>query len=269
MIGCDAGSTDPGPGPLATGACMFSAAAVKRDTEIMMTRAIKAGLPLIIGSAGTSGSDAGLAWMVDIVREIAREQDLHFKLAVIHSELSREIVRRHQREGRVRALPPSSPLSDADIEAATHIVGMMGVEPIQQALSAGAQIVVAGRSSDTSIFAALPLLEGHAPAVVWHMAKILECGAAAVAVRTAPDCMMAILHEDSFDVFPLREDYRCTPQSVASHTLYENANPFELKEPSGTLRTNNARYEAISDRAVFTAGSNTRRSWGWKWRAER
>jgi hypothetical protein len=27
MIGCDAGSTDPGPGPLAMGACMFSAAA--------------------------------------------------------------------------------------------------------------------------------------------------------------------------------------------------------------------------------------------------
>src|ERR1041384_2055063 len=85
MIGCDAGSTDPGPGPLATGTCMFSATAVKRDTEIMMTRAIKAGIPVIIGSAGTSGSDAGLAWMVDIVRDIAREQGLHFKLAIIHS----------------------------------------------------------------------------------------------------------------------------------------------------------------------------------------
>jgi hypothetical protein len=67
--------------------------------------------------------------------------------------------------------------------------------------------------------------------------------------------MMAVLHEDSFDVFPLREDYRCTPQSVASHTLYENADPFELKEPSGTLRTNNARYEGISDCAVRVSGS--------------
>jgi hypothetical protein len=255
MIGCDAGSTDPGPGPLATGICMFSAAAVKRDTEIMMTRAVKAGIPLIIGSSGTSGSDAGLAWMVDIVHEIAREQGLHFKLAVIHSELSREVVHRHLRDGRARALPPSAPLSDTDIDAATHIVGMMGVEPIQEALKSGAQIVVAGRSSDTSIFSALPLLEGYAPAVVWHMAKILECGAAAVAVRTAPDCMMAELHEDSFDVFPLREDYHCTPQSVASHTLYENADPFELKEPSGTLRTDKARYEAISDRAVRVSGS--------------
>ncbi|MBV8088876.1 MAG: 3-methylaspartate ammonia-lyase, partial [Alphaproteobacteria bacterium] len=126
VIGCDAGSTDPGPGPLATGTCMFSAAAVKRDTEIMMTRAAKGGIRRIIGSSGTSGSDAGLAWMVDIVREIAREQDLDLKLAVIHSELSREIVRQHLCEGRARALPPSAPLSDADIDAATHIVGMMG-----------------------------------------------------------------------------------------------------------------------------------------------
>lgn len=255
MIGCDAGSTDPGPGPLATGTCMFSAAAVKRDTEIMMTRAVKAGIPMIIGSAGTSGSDAGLAWMVGIVREIAREQGLHGRLAVIHSELSRDVVRRHLHAGRARALPPSPPLTDSDIDAATHIVAMMGVEPIQEALQSGARIVIAGRSSDTSIYSAMPLIEGYDPAVVWHMAKILECGAAAVAVRTAPDSMMAVLHEESFDVFPLRDDFRCTPQSVASHTLYENADPFELTEPSGTLRTEKARYEAISDRAVRVSGS--------------
>ena len=101
MIGCDAGSTDPGPGPLATGICMFSAAAVKRDTEIMMTRSIKAGIPLIIGSAGTSGSGAGLAWMVTIVREIAREKGLHFRVAVIHSEIPRDVVRRHLHARRI------------------------------------------------------------------------------------------------------------------------------------------------------------------------
>src|SRR5713226_7784208 len=49
MIGVDAGSTDPGPGPLATGICMFSKAAVKRDTEIMLSRAVAAGIPLVIG----------------------------------------------------------------------------------------------------------------------------------------------------------------------------------------------------------------------------
>jgi hypothetical protein len=255
MIGCDAGSTDPGPGPLATGTCMFSKAAVKRDTEIMVSRAVAANIPLVIGSAGTSGSDAGLAWMRDIVREIARERGLHFKLAAIHSEVSKETVREHLGAGRVRALPPSAPLAEGDIDAALHIVAMMGVEPIQAAVAAGAQIVVAGRSSDTSVFAALPLAAGFAPAIVWHMAKILECGAAAVAHRLAPDSMMAVVHDDGFDVFPLREDYRCTPQSVASHTLYENADPFDLKEPSGTLDTRDARYEAISERAVRVIGS--------------
>jgi hypothetical protein len=255
LIGCDAGSTDPGPGPLATGNCMFAKAAVKRDTEVMLSRAIEAGIPLVIGSSGTGGGDAGLAWMLDIVREIAREQGLRFKLAAIHSEIPQETVRAYLRRGRARALPPSPPLTDADIDAALHIVAMMGVEPIQAALNAGAQVVVAGRSSDTSIFAALPLLHGYPPAVVWHMAKILECGAAAVAHRLAPDSMMAVLHDDSFEVFPLREDYRCTPQSVASHTLYENADPFDLKEPSGTLDTREARYEAVSDRAVRVSGS--------------
>src|SRR5439155_14309008 len=146
------------------------------------------------------------------------------------------------------------PLIEADIDAALHSVAMMGVEPIQTAVAAGAQVVVAGRSSDTSVFAALPLLEGFKPAVVWHMAKILECGAAAVAHRLAPDSMMAVVHDDAFDVFPLREDYRCTPQSVASHTLYENADPFDLREPSGTLDTREARYDAISERAVRVSG---------------
>jgi hypothetical protein len=73
----------------------------------------------VIGSAGTGGY-AVLPLMLDIVRGIARERGLHFKLAAIHSEVSKEIVHRHLREGRARALPPST---EADIDAAVHIVG--------------------------------------------------------------------------------------------------------------------------------------------------
>lgn len=255
MIGCDAGSTDPGPGPLATGTCMFAKAAVKRDTEIMLTRAVEAKIPLVIGSSGTGGGDEGLAWMTGIVREIARDHGLHFKLAAIHSEVDKDTVREHLRQGRARPLPPSQPLTEGDIDDALHIVAMMGVEPIQAAVADGADVVIAGRSSDTSIFASLPLMAGFQPAVVWHMAKILECGAAAVTHRVAPDSMMAVVRDGAFDVFPLREDYRCSPQSVASHTLYENADPFDLREPSGTLDTKDARYEQIDDRAVRVSGS--------------
>ncbi|HKH03406.1 MAG TPA: hypothetical protein VKB08_22195, partial [Bradyrhizobium sp.] len=58
------GRSRPGP------ACS-SKAAVKRDTEIMLTRAVEAGIPLVIGSSGTGGGDAGLAFMRGIVHEIA------------------------------------------------------------------------------------------------------------------------------------------------------------------------------------------------------
>jgi hypothetical protein len=255
MIGCDAGSTDAGPNSLATGIPMFSHAAVKRDVSNMLGRAVKAGIPLIIGSAGMSGSDAGLQWLAGIVRELAREQGLHFRMALIHSELTKDVVLEHVRAGRSLPLTPSSPLTEAEVGESLHIVAMMGVEPMQAALREGAQVVLAGRSSDTSIYSALPLMLGFKPEVVWHMAKILECGAAAVMVRLAPDSMMAVLHEDSFDVFPMREDYRCSAQSVASHTLYENADPFNLVEPSGTLITRNSKYRAISDRAVNVSGS--------------
>src|SRR5437764_13467969 len=95
MIGCDAGSTDSGPSNLATGNCHFSKAAVKRDVETMLTRAIAHKLPLVIGSAGSSGSDQGLDWLTGIVREIAREQSLHFRMARIHSELSKHTLRQH------------------------------------------------------------------------------------------------------------------------------------------------------------------------------
>src|SRR5438034_94234 len=160
--------------------------------------------------------------------------------------LARQVVRRRKKMASFPLVSATGMLGSGyraeSLDKAIELgVAMMGVEPIQEAIGAGAQIVVAGRSSDTSLFAALPLLEGFAPSVVWHMAKILECGAAAVAHRLAPDSMMAVVREDAFDVFPLREDYRCTPQSVASHTLYENADPFDLKEPSGTLDTRGAR----------------------------
>lgn len=125
-IALDAGSTDSGPAYLATGKSKYSRQAVKRDLMILMTARAKASVPLLIGSCGTSGCDDAVNWTLDIVREIAREQDLHFKLAVIHSEVPREIVRRHLRDGRARALAPSAPLTEADIDAATHIVGMMG-----------------------------------------------------------------------------------------------------------------------------------------------
>ena len=124
-----------------------------------------------------------------------------------------------------------------------------------RALSQNADVIVAGRASDTAIFAALPLMRGFPEGLAWHAAKILECGAAAVVNRRTPDCMFAWLRRDHFLVQAPDETLQCTPQSIASHSLYENADPFKLVECSGTLDLTDSRYEQHDARAVKVSGS--------------
>ena len=255
FIGCDAGSTDPGPSHLGSGEPAFPREAVKRDLRLMMLGARRLKVPLLIGSAGTAGADPHLAWYADIVREIAAAESLSFKLALIHAEQDKTYLKQRLHEGRIKPLHPAPHFDESVIERSAHIVGMMGAEPFMKALNAGADIVIAGRASDTAIFAALPLVRGFPEGMAWHAAKILECGAAAVVNRKTPDCMFAWLRHDHFVVEAPDEELRCTPQSVASHSLYENADPFRLIESSGTLDLTQSHYEAISDRAVKVSGS--------------
>ena len=255
MVGCDAGSTDAGPSALATARPQFSRAAVARDTRLMLKHAREHGVPMIIGSAGTAGGDPHLAWQAEIVEEAARELDLHFRLALIRAEQAPARVLALRDADRIRPLPPAHPLSVDDVSSAVRIVAMMGPEPIQAALQEGADVIVAGRCSDSAIYAAIPLMRGLDPAIAWHAGKTLECGAAPVISRSAPDSLMGILDEESFTVFPLREDYACSPQSVASHSLYENADPYRIAEPGGTVVTTRAVYKRVSDRAVAVSGA--------------
>ena len=255
FIAADAGSTDGGPDALATGKCHFSRPAVKRDIRLMLQAGRKASVPVIIGSAGSAGGDLNVQWTVDIVKEIAREEDLHFNMAVIHAEQDREYLKSKMKEGKITPLNPAPHLDDEVINRSIHIVGMMGAEPIAKALDNGADVIVGGRASDTTLFAAMPLARGFPEGPVWHAAKILECGAASVALRKSPDCMFATIRKDHFIVEPPADELWCTPQSVASHTLYENADPYHLYESSGMLDTTDAVYEAVSDRAVKVTNS--------------
>ena len=255
FIGCDAGSTDPGPEYLGQGTTAFPVDAIRRDLRMMLKGARRLDVPLVVGSAGTAGGDIQLALVRRLVEEVAAAEGLSFKLALIHSEQSKAYVSRCLAQGRVKPLWPAPPFDQAVIERSEHIVGMMGAEPFIRALQAGADVVIAGRASDTAIFAALPLMQGFPAGPAWHAAKILECGAAAVVNRRTPDCMFAWVRRDHFVVEAPDETLRCTPQSIASHSLYENADPFKLVECSGTLDLTHSEYEAVSERAVKVTGS--------------
>ena len=255
FIGCDAGSTDPGPEYLGSGRTAFPMDAIRRDLRLMLIGARRLKIPLLIGSAGTGGNDIQLALVHNLVREIAAAESLSFRLALIHSEQDKVYLKKRLREDRIKPLAPAPHFDEQTIDRSEHIVGMMGAEPFVRALEAGADVVIAGRASDTAIFAAAPLMHGFPEGIAWHAAKILECGAAAVVNRKTPDCMFAWLRDDHFVVEAPDAALRCTPQSIASHSLYENADPFRLVECSGTLDLTQSRYEALSERAVKVSGS--------------
>jgi len=255
FIGCDAGSTDAGPYYLGSGKTKASREAIARDTQLMMRAALDAGIPLLIGSAGFSGGRPHLDFMLGIVRELAVSNHWHFKLAAIQSEIDKNTLVDAYRAGKLSALKPAPHLDEDTIRSAERFVAMMGIEPFQRALQAGAQIVIAGRASDVAIFAALPVLRGIPKSVAFHAGKILECGTGSVEQRLHPDSIWAVLDEEGFTVEPANPAMRCTPQSVVAHTMYENADLYQLVEPGGILDTSAAKYDALSDRAVRVTGS--------------
>jgi hypothetical protein len=255
FIGCDAGSTDPGPAPLGTGTPAFPRRAVKRDLRLMIKAARQAKVPLLIGSAGTAGGEPHLALVRDIVIEIAREEGLRFRLALIHAEQDKAYLKKRLREGRIWPLKPAPEFDEGVIDRAERIVGMMGEEPFLRAVDQGADVVIAGRASDCAIFAGLPTRMGVPPGLAWHAAKLLECGSAIAVSRPSPDSVFVTFRHDHFDIESLDPNVRCTPQSVAAHALYENADPYRLIESSGTLDLTQAFYEALDDRRVRVRGS--------------
>ena len=53
------------------------------------------------------------------------------------------------------------------------------------------------------------------------------------------------MRQDEFIIEPANPQMRCTPVSVAAHTLYENADPFLLYEPSGWVLCDDATKQWI------------------------
>ncbi len=253
-IALDAGSTDSGPAYLASGTSKYSRQAVKRDLGLLMSARQKAGIPLLIGSCGTSGCDMALDWTLDIVVELAREQRSSPRIAVLYSEQDKALLKAKVAAGAVRPLAPMGALDDAALDACTHIVALLGPEPYITAVEQGADIVLGGRTTDTAVLAAVALMRGEHVGAAWHAAKIAECGGLCTLNPTSPGVMMSVDRE-GFSIFPLSPANGCTPQTVSAHMLYENSDPFRLVEPGGVLDVTDAHYVALDERSVRVTGS--------------
>lgn len=255
VIAVDAGSTDPGPYYLGAGKCFTQRAAVERDLHFLVDAALKRGIPLIIGTAGGSGARPHVDWTVAIVNEVLADLQAAAKLAVIYSDIDRDLLVQELRRGRIQPLGPVADLTEEQIQTSSHIVAQMGLEPIVQALKEGAQIIIAGRAYDPTAFAALPVLKGCDLALALHMGKILECAAIAASPGSGSDCLFGYLYDDCFVLEALNPQRRCTKLSVAAHTLYEKSDPYWLPGPGGTLDLRQCTFEELEGGRVKVSGT--------------
>jgi hypothetical protein len=75
------GSTDSGPFYLGTGQAKTAGPQVEHDPRVPLRAAVKASIPLLVGSCGTGGTDNGANWVADMARRVAAVDDLAFTLA--------------------------------------------------------------------------------------------------------------------------------------------------------------------------------------------
>ena len=257
-LGVDAGSTDPGPYYLGSGKSFTARAAVKRDLALAMPLAIKNKTPFIIGTAGGAGSREHVEWLLDIIREIASEKELSFEMGVVYSDVDREYLREKLRGGKIIPMSPRLPLTEADVDAAERVVSQIGVEPVIELLKRGVDVIVMGRACDTAIYAAPCIYEGYDPALAFHMAKIMECGAMCAEPVAAADVMQAYIYPDCFELRPASPERSCKWQRAAAHTMYEQTNPYMIYEPDGEIDLSECVFEQKDERTVKIYGARFR-----------
>ena len=120
-IGVDAGSTDPGPYYLGSGLSFTDRQAVKRDISLALPAAVERKIPFIIGSAGGAGGNVHVDKIKEILKEVAEENNLAIKVAVIYSEVSREYVRKKFKEDKIIPFNTSLNLTEKDIDETVRL----------------------------------------------------------------------------------------------------------------------------------------------------
>ena len=256
FIAADSGSDDIGPVPLGSDTCASPKAWQRHDLEAMLLAARKAGVPMMIGSAGDTGTNSRVDMYIDMIREIATEHNLPpFKVGWFYSEIDKELVRGKIRSGSaVRGLDARDDLTEDVLDATDRIVAMAGVHPFLELLEAGCDVIIGGRSSDSAIFASAAMHKGFPEAQSYYLGKVLECASFCAEPYGAKETVLGEITPDAVDVTAMAPWQRCTIASVAGHAMYERSNPFHEFVAGGMLDMTNCHYDQASEKTTRVTG---------------
>lgn len=256
-IAADSGSDDVGPVPLGTDTSTSPESWQRHDLEQMLLAARELDVPMIIGSAGDTGSNNRVDTFVAMIRDIAKQHNLpKFKLGYFYSDVDKEIIRAKIRSGdEITGLDGRDPLTEAELDASNHIVAMAGVHPFRKLLEQGADVIIGGRSSDSAIFASAALHHGFPENNAYYLGKVLECASFCAEPYGGKETVLGEISSDDVRVTAMHPDQRCTVASVAGHAMYERSNPFHEYVAGGLLDMTNCNYEQISEKTTRVTGA--------------
>ncbi len=256
-IAADSGSDDVGPVPLGSDTSTSPESWQRHDLEQMLLASRKIGVPMIIGSAGDTGSNSRVDLYVRIISELAVKHQLpKFRLGYFYSEVDREYLRAKIRAGdAVTGLDGFADLTEAELDATDRIVAMAGVHPFVELLRQGAEVIIGGRSSDAAVFAAPAIHHGFPADNAYYLGKVLECASFCAEPYGGKETVMGEVSHEDVKVTAMHPPQRCTVASVAGHAMYERSNPYEEFFAGGKLDMTHCRYEQFTERTTRITGS--------------
>lgn len=256
FIAADSGSDDIGPGPLGHDTCASPKAWQEHDLEEMLLASRRLRVPMIIGSAGDTGTNSRVDMYVEMIREIAARHRLPaFKIGWFYSEVDKEFVRSKIRGGSpIQGLDARLNLTEEELDATDRIVAMAGVHPFRALLDQGCDVIIGGRSSDSAIFASAALARGFPEAQSYYLGKVLECASFCAEPYGAKETVLGEITDDWVEVTAMAPEQRCTVASVAGHAMYERSNPFFEYVAGGMLDMTNCAYEQVSEKTTRVTG---------------
>ncbi len=255
-IAADSGSDDVGPVPLGSDTSTSPLAWQTHDLEVMLIGSRRIGVPMIIGSAGDTGTNSRVDLYVSIIRDLAKKHNLpSFKLGWYYSEVPKDRVAAAIAHGEeITGLDGRPPLSESELAATDRIVAMAGVHPYLSLLQQGADVIIGGRSSDCAVFAAPAIHHGFPEALAYYLGKVLECASFCAEPYGAKETVLGEITAEDVRVTAMSPSQRCTIASVAGHAMYERSNPFYEYVAGGLLDMSECNYEQVAEKTVRVTG---------------
>ncbi|MEJ2287422.1 MAG: acyclic terpene utilization AtuA family protein [Deinococcales bacterium] len=256
FILADSGSDDIGPGPLGSDTSASPQDWQRHDLEHMLLAARKLGVPMIIGSAGDTGTNSRVDLYVSMIRDIARQHGLPpFRLGWFYSEVAASLVREKILAGdAVSGLDGRSDLTLEELDRTDRIVAVAGMHPYKALLDRGADVIIGGRSSDSVIFAAPAIRAGFPESLSYYLGKVLECASFNAEPYGGKETVIGEISADDVKVTAMHPAQRCTVASVAGHAMYERSNPFFEHVAGGTLDMRSCVYEQFDEKTTRITG---------------